>query len=152
MRTSGSSILNPRTTAAALFARLRALTTRMTGAPSILAISAVLPVSPVAVSPSYRPRTPSTTAMSASAVDHPNRLFNASGSSMNESRFRDGRPVAAVWNIGSMKSGPTLNPCTFFRLDSRLIRPVATVVFPTPLPAPARTMRGTIIASPLTSP
>src|SRR3954462_1347952 len=42
-----------------------------------------------------------------------------------------------------MKSGPTLAAATFVPLDRRAaIRPVATVVFPTPDDVPATTSRG----------
>ena len=51
----------------------------------------------------------------------------------------DGRPVAARWYIGSMKSGPALNACTLYFLDRADISPVAMEVFPTPLPVPAIT-------------
>ena len=57
----------------------------------------------------------------------------------NESRFLDLLPVAAVWYIGSMKSGPALNAWTLMDLDSLDMRPVVIDVFPTPLPVPART-------------
>ena len=47
--------------------------------------------------------------------------------------------MAAVWYIGSMKSGPALKACTLYFLDRADIRPVAMEVFPTPLPVPAIT-------------
>ena len=62
-----------------------------------------------------------------------------SSSIRKESRFLAGLPVAAVWYMGSMKSGPALNAWTFIVFDRRDIRPVVIDVFPTPLPVPERT-------------
>ena len=87
--TSGSNILNPRTYAAALLAKLLALITKMTGALRNFAISAVLPSSPTEVKPSYSPLTPSIMLMSESFEAHPNRFLIVFLSIKNESRFLD---------------------------------------------------------------
>ena len=70
-----------------------------------------------------------------------------SSSIRNESRFLDFLPVAAVWYMMSMKSGPALNAWTSIVFDRRDMSPVATDVFPTPLPVPDR-MNPFIPASP----
>ena len=66
MFTSGSKEANPLTMAAALRVRDLASTTSTTGSPSSFARYAVDPLSPSPVKPSYSPRTPSMTHMSAS--------------------------------------------------------------------------------------
>ena len=137
--TSGSNDLNPFTTAAALRVSERASTTRITGNPSSLAVYAVDPRSPSPENPSYSPRTPATTHRSASLEAYPARFLRVPSSIRNESRFLHGLPVAAVWYIGSMKSGPALKAWTLRTLDRRDISPVAMEVLPTPLPVPAMT-------------
>ena len=66
MFTSGSKVLKPLTMAAALRVSERASTITMTGSPSSLARYAVEPTSSSPLRPSYSPRTPSMTQMSAS--------------------------------------------------------------------------------------
>lgn len=134
--TSGSKDRKPLTMAAALRVRDRASTTSITGSPRSLAMCAVEPRSPSPEKPSYRPRTPSTTHKSASLDAYPTRFLIVPSSMRNESRFLAGRPVAAVWYMGSMKSGPALNAWTLWPLDSLDMSPVATDVLPTPLPVP----------------
>ena len=59
MRTSGSRALKPKTTAAALFTKLRESISKTTGASKAFAIEAVFPISLIGLMPSYRPLTPS---------------------------------------------------------------------------------------------
>ena len=77
--------------------------------------------------------------MSASLDAYPTRLRMVPSSIRKESRFLDLLPVAAVWYMGSMKSGPALNAWTVMDLDSLDMSPVVMDVLPTPLPVPART-------------
>ena len=61
---SGSNVLNPKTSAAALLTKLLELIIRITGAFSALATEAVLPISFIESIPSYNPLTPSIIAIS----------------------------------------------------------------------------------------
>ena len=140
---SGSNRSKPSTTAPALRAIAPASTTRITGAPSHFAISAVEPSSlsaPPPPRPSKQPITPSMSARSAPAAWRATVARTCSREHIQPSRLYDGRPATSAWKPGSMKSGPTLNGCTGSpRRRSVSSRPRVTVVFPTPLPTPATT-------------
>lgn len=87
--------VKPLTMAAAERASAQQSSTSSTGAPSHLAICAVLPASLAPSRPSNRPMTPSTTATSASAVARWNAATFWPWSIIQPSRLMDGRPVAA---------------------------------------------------------
>ena len=50
-----------------------------------------------------------------------------------------------MWCDGSMKSGPTLKGWTLYLVLSDAISPIATVVFPVPLPVPAMSTDGVLL-------
>ena len=123
---------------------LRALfpasTTRTTGKPRSLAISAVLPSSVFPATPSKSPIIPSTTAAS-QPVEPAEKISRlASASSIQVSRLRTARlAITARWPP-SMKSGPHLKAFTLKPRDrSAAMMARATVVLPTPLAVPATT-------------
>ena len=92
-------------TAAAERASADASITSTTGAPSHLASCAVEPASVEPSRPSNSPMTPSTTATSAQATARWNAPSTCSRLSIQVSRLMEGRPVAAMWCMGSRKSG-----------------------------------------------
>ncbi len=142
-RTDSSNVVYPCTSAATEPLIADASTTRRTGASRSRATCAVLAGLPASSAPSNMPMTPSTTSTSAPLAAFAARGAIRSSPQIHASRFRPGRPVARAWYPGSMKSGPTFAGATRSpRRRNAAIRPVATVVLPTPECVPATTRRG----------
>mmetsp|Transcript_16379 Transcript_16379/g.51480 ORF Transcript_16379/g.51480 Transcript_16379/m.51480 type:complete len:333 (+) Transcript_16379:886-1884(+) len=145
---SRSKFWYPWMMAAALRARAQQSTTRMTGAPSHLAICAVLPSSDVPSRPSKRPIEPSMMAMSASSPRRATRSLTLSSSSIHPSMLVELLPVAASWCSVSRKSGPTLNPWTFKPRRLRApMRAMLMTLLPTPEDTPPTTTTLTIAST-----
>ncbi|OQA37995.1 MAG: hypothetical protein BWY52_03313 [Chloroflexi bacterium ADurb.Bin325] len=96
MFSAGSNARQPSAMAPALRAILPTSNTRITGAASSLATSALLPVSDLPSKPSNSPMTPSMTAISASRAARAKVACTVAGVAIQVSRLREGRPVAAA--------------------------------------------------------
>mmetsp|Transcript_10597 Transcript_10597/g.37608 ORF Transcript_10597/g.37608 Transcript_10597/m.37608 type:complete len:282 (-) Transcript_10597:247-1092(-) len=164
-RIPSSKSWNPLSCAAADLAMAEQSSTRMTGAPSHLAISAVLPASVQPSFPSYRPMQPSTRATMGSSPVSPSYLARAAHwkasthwsrpPRSHPSRLTQGLRVAPppLENFSrclpSKKSGPTLKGCTTTPALCRASdTQEATRVLPTPLLAPETTRHPTSLDVP----
>src|SRR5439155_9278152 len=87
--------------------------------------------------------TPSAMRMSAPSAPAAASEGRSCSPDSHASREHPGQPVAIEWYPGSMKSGPTFADATRSpRAERAAIKPVATVVLPTPEWVPETTTRG----------
>ena len=99
---SGSNVLNPKTSAAALLTKLLAFMINITGAFNALATEAVLPISLIESIPSYNPLTPSITAISLFSIPFKYESLICPSFIKKESKFLEVFLVANVWYEGSI--------------------------------------------------